>query len=59
MSSCRDKSDSLKKKGGSGVVVMGTTNIKDTHTASLYVLAFTVTHSVSGQCCEVKEQRAW
>ena len=29
------------------VVVMDTTGIKDTHTASLYELAFTVTHSVS------------
>ena len=38
----------LKKKGGSGVVVMGTTGIKDTHTASLYELAFTATRSVSG-----------
>ena len=31
-------------------MVMGT----DTHTASLYELAFTPTRSVSGQCCEVK-----
>ena len=36
-----------------GVVVMGTTGIKDTNTASLYELAFTATHSVSGQSFEV------
>ena len=48
----------LMKKGGGGVVKMGTTGKKDTHTASLYELAFTVTRSVSGQCCEVKQQRA-
>ena len=36
------------------VEVMGTTRIKGTHTE----LAFTATHSVSGQCCEVKQQRA-
>ena len=40
-------------------MVMGTTGIKDTHTASLYELAFTATRSVSGQCCEVKQRRAW
>ena len=37
---------------------MGTTGIKDTHTASLYELAFTATRSVSGQFCEVKQRRA-
>ena len=37
-------------------MVLGTTAIKDTHTASLYELAFTATHSVSGQCWEVKQQ---
>ena len=37
---------------------MGTTGTKDTHTASLYDLAFTATHSVSGQCCEIKQRRA-
>ena len=31
----------------------------DTHTASLYELAFTVMRSVSVQCCEVKQRRAW
>ena len=36
-----------------GVVVMGTTGIKDANTASLYELAFTATHSVSGQSFEV------
>ena len=36
------------------VVAMGTTGIKDTHTASLYEIAFTATPSVSGRCCEVK-----
>ena len=40
-------------------MVVGTTGIKDTHTASLYELAFTATRSVSGQCCEVKQRRAW
>ena len=40
------------------IVVMGTTGIKDTHTASLNELAFTVTGSVSGQSCEVKQGRA-
>ena len=40
------------------VVVMGTTGILDTHTASLYELAFTATRSVSGHCCEVKQRRA-
>ena len=39
-------------------MVVGTTGIKDTHTASLYELAFTATRSVSGHCCEVKQQRA-
>ena len=39
-------------------MVMGTTGIKDTHTASLYELAFTAMRSVSGQCCEVKQRRA-
>ena len=39
-------------------MVMGTTGIKDTHTASLYELAFTATRSVSGQSCEVKQRRA-
>ena len=39
-------------------MVMGTTGIKDTHTASLYELAFTATRSVSGKCCEVKQRRA-
>ena len=39
-------------------MVMGTTGIKDTHTASLYELAFTATRSVSGHCCEVKQRRA-
>ena len=34
-----------------GVVVKGTKGIKDTHTASLYELDFTGTHSVSGQSC--------
>ena len=34
-------------------MVMGT----DTHTASLYELAFTAKRSVSGQCCEVKQRR--
>ena len=29
------------------------------HTALLYELAFTVTHSVSGQSCNVKQRRAW
>ena len=38
---------SERKKGGSGVAVMGITGIKDTHTASLYELAFTATRSVS------------
>ena len=37
---------------------IGTTGIKDTHTASLYELAFTAMHSVSGQRCEVKQRRA-
>ena len=37
---------------------MGTTGIKDTHTASLNELAFTVTRSVSSQSCEVKQRRA-
>ena len=40
-------------------MVMGTTGIKDTHTASLYELAFTATRSVSGQSCKVKQRRAW
>ena len=40
------------------VVVMGTTGIKDTHTASLYELAFTATRSVSGLHCKVKQRRA-
>ena len=40
-------------------MVMGTTGISDTHTASLYELAFTATRSVSGQSCEVKQRRAW
>ena len=40
------------------VVVKGTTGIKDTHTASLYELAFTAMCSVSGQCWEVKQRRA-
>ena len=40
-------------------MVMGNTGIKDTHTALLYELAFTVTLSVAGQCCEVKQRRAW
>ena len=40
------------------VVVMGTTGIKDTHTPSLYELAFTAMRSVSGHCCEVKQRRA-
>ena len=39
-------------------MVMGTTGIKDTHTALLYELAFTATLSVAGQCCEVKQRRA-
>ena len=39
-------------------MVMGSTGIKDIHTASLYELAFTVTLSVSGQCCKVKQPRA-
>ena len=34
------------------------TGMKDTHTALQYELAFTVTHSVSGQSCEVKQRRA-
>ena len=33
----------------SSVVVMGTTGIKDTHTAPLYKLAFTATRSVSAR----------
>ena len=37
---------------------MGTTGIKDTHTALLYELAFTATRSVSGHCWEVKQRRA-
>ena len=37
---------------------MGTTGIKDTHTASLYELAFIATGSMSGQTCEVKQRRA-
>ena len=37
---------------------MGTTGILDTHTASLYELAFTATSSVPGQSCEVKQRRA-
>ena len=32
--------------------------MKDTHTALMYELAFTVTRSVSGQSCEVKQHRA-
>ena len=40
------------------VVVMRTTGIKDTHTASLYELAFTAARSVSDQSCEVKQRRA-
>ena len=40
-------------------MVMGTTGIKDTHTTSLYELVFTAARSVSGQCCEVKQGRAW
>ena len=39
-------------------MVIGTTGIKDTHTASLYELAFTATCSVSGQYCDVKQRRA-
>ena len=39
-------------------MVMGTTGIKDTHTASLYELACTAMCSVSGQSCEVKQHRA-
>ena len=39
-------------------MVMGTTGIKDTHTAPLYELAFTAT-GVSDQCCLVKQHRAW
>ena len=39
-------------------MVKGTTGIKDTHTASLYELAFSVKRNVSGQCCEVKQHRA-
>ena len=39
-------------------MVMGTTGIKDTHTASLYELAFTAMRSVSGQSCEVMQGRA-
>ena len=39
-------------------MVLGTTGIKDTHTASLYELAFTATRSVSGQSCDVKQRRA-
>ena len=35
---------------------LGATAIKDTHTASLYELAFAATHSVSDQCWEVKQQ---
>ena len=46
-------------KSASPVVVMGTTGIKDTHTASLYELALAATCSVSGHCCEVKQQRVW
>ena len=37
---------------------MGTTCIEDTHTASLYELAFTAMRSMSGQNCEVKQRRA-
>ena len=40
-------------------MVMGTTGIKDTHTATLYEQAFKATRSVSGHCCEVKQQGAW
>ena len=40
------------------VVVMGTTGISDTPTASLYELAFTAMRSVSDQSCEVKQRRA-
>ena len=39
-------------------MVMGTTGIKDTHTTSLYELAFTATLSVSGQSYEVNQRRA-
>ena len=39
-------------------MVMGTTGIKDTHTASLYELAFTATRSVSDQSFKVKQRRA-
>ena len=38
---------------------MDTTGIKDTHTASLYEVAFTTTRSVSGQSSEDKQRRAW
>ena len=38
-------------------MVMGTTCIKDTHTAKLYELAFRAMRSMSGQCCEVKQRR--
>ena len=39
-------------------MLMGTTGIKDTHTASLYELAFTATRSGLGLCCKVKQRRA-
>ena len=38
-------------------MVMGT-GIKDTHTALLYELAFTVMHSVTSVSSEVKQRRA-
>ena len=38
-------------------MVMGT-GMKDTHTASLYELAFTVTHSVTSVSSGVKQHRA-
>ena len=40
------------------VVVMGP-QVYKTHRALLYELAFPAARSVSGQCCEVKECRAW
>ena len=43
-----------EKSNNRTTLVMGTTGIKDTYTASLYELAINATRSVSGQCWEVK-----
>ena len=48
----------VKRRSCNSVVVMDTKGKKDTHTALLYELAFTVTGSVSGQSCQVKQSRA-